>query len=285
MRRALLLVMLVACDDALDQRLAIVTDTRVLAIVAEPAEAKPGSDVTYSALVASPDGPVAEQPFWAFCIAPLPPTEDDVVVPACTGNKLLLQLGSGATVTGTLPGSGCGLFGPDTPPGGFRPRSADETGGYYQPVRTELAGDASFGLTRIHCELPNAPPQASIDYLTEYVFNVNPTLLPVQLPATIAADSDVTLTAAWPADSAESYVSYDTSSQTIVPRREAMRVSWYASAGTLPVDATAVAEADLATSVTTTWHTPATPGPAWIWIVLRDSRGGTATQQIAVTIH
>jgi len=27
------------------------------------------------------------------------------------------------------------------------------------------------------------------------------------------------------------------------------------------------------------------PGPAWLWIVLRDSRGGTATQSIPVMVQ
>ena len=298
MRRVLLvgsLVGLAACDHALDQRLAIVTGTQVLAITADPAEAKPGAMVTYAALVASPDGPVATPPAWAYCTAPLPPTEDDVVVPACLGTTQVLQLGTAPTVTGTLPAMGCLLYGPDTPPGGFRPRSADGTGGYYQPVRADLAEQVAFGLSRILCDLPNASAQASADYRTMYVANANPTLLPVAIadptsgaplsPDAIPAGADVTLTAAWPAAAAESYLYYDPSSETIVTRREAMRVSWFATGGTLPVDASAIGEDYPTTSVTTTWTTPDTPGAAWLWFVLRDSRGGIATQQIAVTLE
>jgi hypothetical protein len=285
---------LVSCDTALDQRLAIVDSTRVLAVVAEPAEARPGSAVAYTALVASPSGPVATPPAWAFCLAPLPPTEDDVVVPACTGTAQVAQLGSGESVMGTLPGSGCLLYGPDTPPGGFRPRSADDTGGYYQPVRAEVAGEIAFGLSRIYCDLPNAPPGPSLEYLEMYQMNANPTLLPLALAdatgaplaaTALAADSDVTLTAAWPGSAAESYIAYDPASEAIVARRESMRVSWFATGGTLPVDASAVAEDDMTTSVSTTWHTPAATGAAWLWLVLRDSRGGIATQQIAITLH
>jgi len=297
MKRALLvgsLAALAACDHALDQRIAIVTGTQVLAVTAEPAEARPGAMVTYGALVASPDGPVAAPPAWAYCTAPLPPTEDDVVVPACLGTTEVTQLGTAPTVTGMLPTMGCLLYGPDTPPGGFRPRSADDTGGYYQPVRADLDGEVAFGLSRILCDLPNAPPQASADYRTMYVANANPTLLPIALadasgaplsPDAIPTGADVTLTAAWPAAAAESYVYYDPSSQTIVTRREAMRVSWFATGGALPVDASAVGEDDPATSVTTTWHAPDAPGAAWLWFVLRDSRGGIATQQIAITLE
>jgi hypothetical protein len=35
--------------------------------------------------------------------------------------------------------------------------------------------------------------------------------------------------------------------------------------------------------VSTTWHTPAA-GPATLWQVLRDSRGGIATQRVAVDV-
>jgi hypothetical protein len=63
-----------------------------------------------------------------------------------------------------------------------------------------------------------------------------------------------------------------------------MRVSWFATAGSLPVDATAIGEDDAATSVSTTWHTPAQTGQVWVWVVLRDSRGGISTQSAAITV-
>lgn len=292
-RVAIVLLALTACDDALDQRLDIVTAPRVLAVVAEPAEAKPGTDVTYTALVAGPDGPIADAPDWAFCTAPLPPSEDDVVVPACLGDSQVVALGSGASVTGTLPAMGCLLYGPDTPPGGFRPRSADATGGYYQPVRADVVGESAFGLSRILCDLPNATAQAAARYRTEYVVNANPTLDPLAFAGAsgplsadaLPADSDVTLTASWPAEAAESYIFYDPLTQQIVTRRESLRVSWFATGGALPVDSTLVGEADRTTEVTTVWHTPTAPGPTTFWLVLRDSRGGVATQQVAITLR
>ncbi|MBV8758804.1 MAG: hypothetical protein JO257_16065, partial [Deltaproteobacteria bacterium] len=176
----------------------------------------------------------------------------------------------------------CRTFGPDVVSAGYRPRDPDPTGGYYQPVRatTPDAGIA-FGFPRITCGLANAPGPVAHDYLTMYQPNANPVLHPIAL-AQAAASTDVTLTAAW--DEPESYLYYDPQSQSLVVRRESMRASWFATAGTLPVDATAVGEDDTATSATTTWHTPATPGPVWLWVVLRDSRGGIATQTIPVTI-
>jgi len=62
MRVAITLLALAACNDALDQRLAIVDAPRVLAIVSDPAEAKPGATVAFTAIVGGPDGPIAAAP-------------------------------------------------------------------------------------------------------------------------------------------------------------------------------------------------------------------------------
>ncbi len=283
MKRALVLVLLAACDSGLDQRLAIIAEPRVLAVRAEPAEAKPGAMIAYSALVASPEGAVADAPHWAYCTALKPPTEDNAVSDQCIATSALVDLGTNASVTGTLPSDGCIRFGPDTPPGGFRPRDPDPTGGYYQPVRVELGDLLAFGLSRITCKLPTAPTEVARDYDLRYVANQNPALDPIAL-ATVPANSDVTLTASWPTDAVETYLYYDSLAQHLVERRESMRVSWFATAGTLAVDASAVGEDDRATSVSTTWHTPAA-GDAWLWFVLRDSRGGIAWQQLPVTVE
>lgn len=288
MRILILLAVLAACNAPLDQRLAIVKEPRVLAISSEPAERKPSEVVTYSALVASPDGPIAAVPSWGLCTAPKPPTEDNAVADPCLGEGALIDLGAAPSATATIPMSACIQFGPDVPAGGFRPRDPDTTGGYYQPVRADTGvTDLAFGFTRITCNLPTAPGDLQRRYQTEYVANANPLLLPLAwsvAPGPVPAQADVTLTAAWAPESVETYLYYDPQSQTLVTRREAMRVSWFATGGTIAVDASAVAEGDDVTSVSTTWHTPAA-GPAWLWIVLRDSRGGIATQAVPVMVR
>jgi hypothetical protein len=279
----LVLFFLAACDQGLDQRLAIIHEPRLLAVVADPAEAKPGATVGYTAVVAGPDGPIADPPAWAFCTAPKPPTEDNAVADGCLHDEVA-DLGTEPSVTAALPDDGCLLFGPDTPPGDFRPRDPDESGGFYQPIRAEVAGLTGFGLSRITCDLAHAPPDVAHDYLLHYVANANPTLDPLVL-SDVMAGSDVELVASWPAAAAESYLYFDPQSQTLVTRREAMRLSWFATAGSLDVDASAVGEDGGATSVSTTWHVPATPGAVTIWLVLRDARGGIVTQTIPVTVR
>lgn len=279
------LLLLTACDDALDQRLAIITEPRVLAVITEPPEAKPGSLVSYRVVGASPAGPLALSPAWAFCTAPKPPTEDNAVSVACLDESSLVPLGTGESTSAALPGDGCIEFGPDVPGTGFRPRDPDVTGGYYQPVRLATDSGLAFALTRITCKLPGAPAELARRYDLEYRANTNPVLDPIALPREIAAASDVTLTATWPAATAESFLWFDPLAQRLVDRRESLRVSWYATAGSIDVDASAAGENDEATSVTTTWHAPATPGPATVWYVLRDSRGGLDLQTITVDVR
>jgi hypothetical protein len=284
MRTTFALLALAACQGPLDQRLAIVRDPRVLAIAPVPPEAKPGAAASYRALAVGPEGPIDGPLDWSLCTAPKPPTADNAVSDACLGDAALIALGTVAMPAATIPGDACSTFGPDVPPGGFRPRDPDATGGFYQPVRAALAAtDLAFGFTRITCDLATAPPDVAHAYLTMYVANQAP-VVALDAPAHVTAGTAVAITASWPPDAAESYLYYDPVSQTLVVRREAMRVSWFATGGALPVDGSAVDEADLATSVSTTWQAPSDPGPAWLWIVLRDSRGGIATTELAVSV-
>jgi len=290
-KRVWILVALAGCQDALDQRLALVDQPRVLAITSEPPEVVPGASATLTALLAGPDGALAEIPTWSLCDAPKPPTVDNAVADGCVQDQVT-PLGDAASITATIPMDACRTFGPDVVSAGFRPRDPDPTGGYYQPIRAAVPSiDLAFGFTRITCNLANAPGDVAQQYKTTYVANENPTLLELTLdgiPAmggSVMPDQDVALSAGWPADAVESYLYYDQTSQTLITRRESMRVSWFATAGSLAVDASAVDEADSATSVTTTWHTPSGGGLVFLWLVLRDSRGGIATASYPVTVR
>lgn len=283
-RLLLLLAVLGGCDDGLDQRLAIVEAPRVLAVIGEPAEARPGSEVRYRAIVGGPDGPVAALPRWAYCTAPKPPTEDNSVSAACLTDALV-DLGEAAELVAPLPADGCRTFGPDTPPGEFRPRDPDPSGGFYQPLRLDVADGVAFALARLRCNLGNAPVDIAREFQLRYTSNTNPQLDPIALAPVVAAGTAVELRASWPAGTAEPYVSFDQLAQALVDRREALRVSWYATAGAIAVDASAIDEGSDATDAATTWTTPTTPGRVWLWFVLRDSRGGSAAQAIAVDVE
>jgi hypothetical protein len=287
MRLSALLVsgcVLAACAPDLPLDDGLVTSPRILAVKAEPAEAKPGALATYAAFVAEPDGardlpPVA----WEFCTAPKPPTENNVVSNACLEASSLTPAGEGNSITAATSTDACSLFGPDTPPGGFRPRDPDVTGGYYQPLRADLAGAAPvFHSQRLLCDLGAAPADIASEFAAEYVPNVNPQLLPVAFsvsgsavsPSAIPRGARVKVDASWPSADAETYAYYDRVAQAVTTRRESMRVAWYVSAGSLEAASTGRDEDDPQTSTSNVWTAPTTPGSSKLWLVLRDARGG-----------
>src|SRR5262249_8096616 len=73
----------------------------------------------------------------------------------------------------------------------------------------------------------------------------------------------------------EPYVHFDPISRKLNDRREAIRVSWFASAGEFDHDRTGRSEAEASDSESdNTWTAPSTRGDVRLWVVLRDDRGG-----------
>ena len=83
----------------------------------------------------------------------------------------------------------------------------------------------------------------------------------------------------------ERYLDLDRERLELIVRRESLRVAWYATTGTYDQARTGVSDADLSGVSSNRWRAPAQPGPASLWLVLRDSRGGVGFLQIAVTVH
>jgi hypothetical protein len=270
---------------------ALLTSTRIVAVRAEPAEAAPGSTVTFTALVAAPGGGIAAPPIvWSFCSAPKPLTDDDVVSNACLDSSSLVGAGRGVATTTATPSNGCSSFGPDAPAGGFRPQDPDITGGYYQPLRVDLTGaPTAFDLARIRCDLANAGATAAARFAAAYVNNDNPHLLPLTANggaiASVAAGARVILQAAWPAADAETYAYFDPASQSVTTKREAMQVAWYSSSGALDTESTGRAEDDFTTTSDDGWTAPSAPTTAHLWVVLRDSRGGVDFAEYDVVVE
>lgn len=272
-----------ACRPSSDDRESLVTGPRILAVRAEPAESLPLGSVSYRALVVTPEGDVDGGVFeWAFCASPKPLTENNSVSASCLGEAVRPIEGAGLSVVTTTPGDACALFGPDTPPGDFRPRDPDDTGGFYQPIRFSALGRTAFGLGRITCNLPNAPLDVAVELAARYVPNRNPKALPLRATldgenialSALPAGRAVRFELEWSPEDTERFVAFDPKRQTLVLRREAMRVSWYATAGTFESDVTGRAEEDEGTVASNVWTAPDEPGKVFLWIVLRDSRGG-----------
>ncbi len=201
-----------------------------------------------------------------------------------------------------------------------RPRDPDITGGFYEPVRATLpdpAGGAprlGFDLERIQCRLSNAPndvanqfnnPYDAANNPNGYTPNGNPTLaqvtwmidgsapsvlapivagMPAPSAPAIAAGQRVTLEASWAADAVETFPVYSLQTASLSMQREAMRVSWFATAGAFDHDVTGRADDDPALTADNDWVAPATAGLVHLWLVLRDSRGGVDFAELELDV-
>lgn len=271
------------CQTHFEDRASLITAPRLVAVRAEPPESARGQSVTYEAFVASPDGsPAIETIHWAFCAAPKPLTENNSVSDACLGDAVRIISGQGLVTTAETPTDACQLFGSDTPPGDFRPRDADETGGFFQPLRLQGMGQTAFAFERITCNLSNAPLDVAVKFTQQYVPNQNPRLLPIRANVddqdtsldALPAGRDVQFEVVWNLEDAEPFVYFDPNLQNLIPRREALRAFWYATEGVFEHDVTGRGEEDAENTSSNTWRAPKTSGPVFLWVVLRDSRGG-----------
>ncbi len=294
--RALLVLSIVAvsCRPDLGDRDSLVTSARIIAVRGEPPEAKPGAKVSYTLLVASAVERTADPAAnWAFCAAPKKLSENNVVSTDCVGEGNVRPFASGVSiVSAAIPDDACSLFGPEAPPGGLRPHDPDVTGGFYQPVRAEVDAITAFGLERLVCHLASASADVAQEFAVRYTPNKNPSLGALtatvdgaprtldQLPAGKTARFEIS----WPPGDAESYVTFDIATQTLIGHREAMRVSWFANGGEFDADRTGRTDAETVASAGNGWKIPSDPGAIRLWIVLRDSRGGTAFSTYALTV-
>ncbi len=234
---------------------------------AVPAEGALGAGFALTALYVDQSGPHDPSAIdWATCLLQKPLGEPGPIDESCfvDASPDLVSLGHGGVVHGTIPQNACQLFGPDSPPPQMgqpstRPTDPDTTGGV----------DADGGASPIAADAADAGPALAV-----------------------AAGERVALRVEWPACSgndacggAESYLYIDPASKQIVTRRESMVASWYAGAGSFDEDRSGRSETDTATSAENTWTAPKTPGPAHLWVVLRDARGGVGWAAYTVVVE
>lgn len=218
---AVIALALVACVPKVDIDPSLVASERVLAVRAEPAEAAPGATITLTALVAAPDGPVADAPLdWAACTARLPLAEPGPVANACVAGApdAVDVLPMGPVTTLTLDADACRLFGPDPPPAmqgqpNGRPVDPDSTGGYAQPLRVALPdGSVALALVRLSCGVSGATQAQAAELRQRYHANTHPSLSALVathedggfqdvvdgVPLHVAPGEHLSLTAGWP---------------------------------------------------------------------------------------
>ncbi len=77
---------------------------------------------------------------------------------------------------------------------------------------------------------------------------------------------------------AERYLRFDVISRALVIQREAIDAAFYTTGGTLADPASGRTSDDPGSDVSTGFTAPDTPGTVWLWLVLRDDRGGVGWQ-------
>lgn len=269
-----------ACDPNFDGAAYLITEPRVIAVQGEPAESLPGNFVRYRALVATPEGTDETAALeWSFCTEPKPITEDNIAGESCLRQPAANRIGP--VFTSSTPHDACTIFGPDPPPGDFRPRDPDLTGGYYQLLLLRGAGPDAIAGERILCNLARASAALSREYRQRYAINQNPRLGALSFGAAtldaLPAGAEVALSLALDAGAHENYVRLDPITKTIVEDTETLAISWFVNRGALETRRTSTGENIL--------HTPAEPGPLHLWVVVRDSRGGTSFESYRATVR
>jgi hypothetical protein len=296
------------CKPAVGQAPSLITDDTLLAVIGEPPEAKPGDKVTYAYLLASPSGTVDESTAgWDVCLTPKPPAENNSVASAC--NPPTPGTNPGLTFDAPMPTNACQLFGPIAPPveagkPAIRPRDPDATGGYYLPVRVKFSdlatGDvAGFAFERITCNPANANGATIQQYLEQYQTNKDPGIASTDLitssgarttldtaaqPVPVSPGETVDFEAAFSAGSAETFPIIAPGGDALASQTESLHMSWFATAGSFVHDRTGVGSTETATSTTNTWKAPNGTAAVHMWLVLRDSRGGTAFKSYTLSV-
>src|SRR5262249_9050398 len=83
----------------------------------------------------------------------------------------------------------------------------------------------------------------------------------------------------------EPYLYYNPSTHQVDNRHESMRVSWSSTRGSFDEDHTGRTESDFAeTTSDNTWTAPDETGSVFLWVVLRDDRGGTDFRSFEVKV-
>jgi hypothetical protein len=84
----------------------------------------------------------------------------------------------------------------------------------------------------------------------------------------------------------EPYLYFDPVSRKLVDRREAIRVSWYATAGSFEHERTGRTEEEAGrSSSANTWTAPKGEADVKLWVVIRDDRGGVGWGSYALRVE
>lgn len=84
---------------------------------------------------------------------------------------------------------------------------------------------------------------------------------------------------------AERYLRFDVVSRALVIQREAVNAAFYTTGGSLGDPSSGRSASDPGSDVRTAFTAPDSSGPVWLWLVLRDDRGGVGWQGWQVQVQ
>lgn len=293
MRRSLrlLTLSLAGCAPELEDRPYLLGREQLIAAVAEPPEVRPGAEIRVTP-IGAPREVRAGAGHYGFCAQAPPPADPRTVAEACfrEDGRALSADDDGAR--GNVPADACARFGPDPVGSGFRPRDADATGGFYQPLVIEGFGPPSVAQVRVLCPLPDVPVDLARAYVETYTPNRNPTGLKLERETSdgwrplerVGGGEQVKLRVTWDPAARERYVWVAPDASELEPRVESMSVAWFTTGGTLAEARTGRAEDDPSSDSENGFEAPAEAGTVRIWAVVHDSRGGSAVVSERVQI-
>lgn len=224
---------------------------------------------------------------WSFCVSPRSLSENAAVAEACARDVELGPVLEGELIDASLPRDACARFGPETS-AGLRPGDPDLTGGYYQPLRLTFAGETTLFRHRIRCALANAPLARAQEFEARYRENRHPDMGQLTLRAAGGAldvralplATSIELEIELAPDARERYARFDARSGRVVSAEETLNAAWYATAGQLAHEQAALPEL----AGTNLWHSPEQAQTVWLWVVVRDDRGGVATRAFELRV-
>jgi hypothetical protein len=138
------------------------------------------------------------------------------------------------------------------------------------------------------CRLLDAPAEIATRFAAEYSVNQNPRLQGMtakvngksaklaELPARASVAFEVELAPG----SAERFAYYDRAEDRVSTPRERLDVAWYSDIGDFEQSVTVPADGRSVNA----WRAPKGAASGTLWIVLRDSRGGTDFMRLPVVV-
>ena len=150
----------------------------------------------------------------------------------------------------------------------------------------QVTDDVQRSLERFVSDLVGR--EVRIDYRWAGIFGLVLDFVPVVGPLTVRVGEEIRILPELAADAEESYFVIESAFQgnrlQVVPRKEQVVVSWFATAGTFESERTAAALTKTLDNVFTAPETVPPDGALSLCFVVRDQRGGTTWRHVPVVV-